>query len=363
MTISDERFELNMQGLEADGLPGTAAELRARDTAQQEAIQKLTQDLSLLKNEDLKWRSLMEQEAEIKTQREALVRLEQALAAKPADDLANACIAQLIESGAENYLEHHFDFTVEGEEVERPVTVTVQFKDRPSPHQLRLQAEAERDTAIAQMQNIRKNRDRINKEQCDTEFKLCIAQQQLAEAVGLLSAAVDYCYSSEAYEKGRAFLARHVQAEQQEAKPQFPLRNPRSAKFQAALEETFQKFESMSHVELEAVVAAHMPKQEAQGAQAGDERAAFESWTRLHNESLKDDCPDQSEDIKLDTQGGVYCWSNTDCAWQAWKARAALATQPAERECNCPKIGERFSAEKHGGPCPVHDAVRGAEHE
>lgn len=41
MTISDERFELNMQGLEADGLAGTAAELRARDTAQREAIERL----------------------------------------------------------------------------------------------------------------------------------------------------------------------------------------------------------------------------------------------------------------------------------------------------------------------------------
>lgn len=68
--------------------------------------------------------------------------------------------------------------------------------------------------------------------------------------------------------------------------------------------------------------------EEAQGAQAGDERAAFETWTRVHNESLKDDYPDQSEDIKLDMQGGVYCWSNTDCAWKAWKARAALQAHP-----------------------------------
>lgn len=66
-------------------------------------------------------------------------------------------------------------------------------------------------------------------------------------------------------------VSRFAHAEQQEAKPQFPLRNPRSAKFQAALEETFQKFESMSDEELAAVVAAHMPQQEGQGAQAGDE--------------------------------------------------------------------------------------------
>lgn len=41
MRISDESFEFNMQILEADGLPGTAAELRARDTAQREALARV----------------------------------------------------------------------------------------------------------------------------------------------------------------------------------------------------------------------------------------------------------------------------------------------------------------------------------
>jgi len=114
-------------------------------------------------------------------------------------------------------------------------------------------------------------------------------------------------------------------------------------------------FLSKSYVGLEAIMVdvgaflarhAQAEQQEAQGAQAGDERAAFESWTRLHNESLKDDCPDQSEDIKLDTQGGVYCWSNTDCAWQAWKARAALATQPAVRGAEHEAATKFFSAQR-----------------
>ncbi len=88
--------------------------------------------------------------------------------------------------------------------------------------------EAERDTAIAQMQNIRKNRDRLNKEQCDTEFKLCIAKQQLAEAVGLLKKLRPWM-TRLAERNGDGdlaeaallddFLARHAQAEQQKAKP------------------------------------------------------------------------------------------------------------------------------------------------
>lgn len=71
--------------------------------------------------------------------------------AKPADDLAKACMVSLIESGAENYTEHHFEVRVVGEDVARPVVVTTQFSDRPSPHELRLKAEAERDTAQAQV--------------------------------------------------------------------------------------------------------------------------------------------------------------------------------------------------------------------
>lgn len=94
--------------------------------------------------------------------------------------------------------------------------------------------EAERDTAIAQMQNIRTNRDRLNKQLGDAEFKLCISQQQLTEAVGLIEKSADlagelgdYLVSLAKRHSGtelldhernlRAFLDRHAQAEQQEA--------------------------------------------------------------------------------------------------------------------------------------------------
>lgn len=110
---------------------------------------------------------------------------------------------------------------------------------------------------------------------------------------------------------------------------------------------------------------AQAEQQVAQGAQAVDERAAFEeAWIKLYRIDVEK-CPEfHPKTFRIGTSyqrevGGDYIGS----AWWGWQARAALATQPAERECNCPKIGERFSAEKHVGPCQVHDAVRGAEHE
>lgn len=93
--------------------------------------------------------------------------------------------------------------------------------------------EAERDTAIVQMQNIRKGRDAINKELGDTEFKLCIAHSQLAEAVGLIEKSADlagelgdYLVSLAKRHSGtelldherylRDFLSRQTPAEQQD---------------------------------------------------------------------------------------------------------------------------------------------------
>ncbi|WP_326430365.1 hypothetical protein VQ574_20740 (plasmid) [Stutzerimonas frequens] len=69
---------------------------------------------------------------------------------RPTQALANALIEQLVLSGAENYQEDHFDFTIDGEDRERPVVVTIAFGDRPSPHTLRMQAEGERDEIAAQ---------------------------------------------------------------------------------------------------------------------------------------------------------------------------------------------------------------------
>lgn len=163
-------------------------------------------------------------------EREALARVEAELNAKPADDLAQACIAQLIESGAENYTEHQFGFVRDGEDVERPAVVTVQFSDRPSPHELRIKAEAERDTA----------------------------QAQLAEAVGLLRYAMESSSFREILTLERdiaAFLARNAQAEQQEA--QSPMAKMAEGLRQKAADEW------ASH-------PSNPANQEAQGALAGD---------------------------------------------------------------------------------------------
>lgn len=85
--------------------------------------------------------------------------------------------------------------------------------------------EAERDTAVVKMQNIRKERDAINKELGDAGFNLCIAQQQLAEAVGLLREVNSQRFTTLAtVEIIESFIGRHsqtfhdrAQAEQQEA--------------------------------------------------------------------------------------------------------------------------------------------------
>lgn len=64
--------------------------------------------------------------------------------------------------------------------------------------------------------------------------------------------------------------------------------------------------------------------QEAQGAQAGDERAAFEKWAK--DRSWFDPRPSTKE-----RDDSLFCYEEaiTDHNWIAWQARAALATQPA----------------------------------
>lgn len=154
------------------------------------------------------------------------------------------------------------------------------------------------------------------------------------------------------------------------------LRNPQSAKFQAALEETFKKFEAMSDEELESVVAAHMTQQEAQGTQAWDERAAFESTL----------APSLSRETFVDEEGDtIYCDTWVQGASIGWRRRAALATQPAvlpTDPANWPlKVGaDEFISQQADWPDTdpadfMHDAlyemirvltqpaVRGAEHD
>ena len=132
-------------------------------------------------------------------------------------------------------------------------------KDLKDAREALTRVEAERDAARSRQEHTQSTLRTVLAE-------LQSSQAQLAEAVGIIrDVYIGSRVSRVEAQSMQTFLARLAQAEQQEANPQLPLRNPRSAKFQAAMEETFQKFESMSYVELEAVVAAHMPKQEAQG--------------------------------------------------------------------------------------------------
>ncbi|MHD0644202.1 hypothetical protein ACYPKM_01030 [Pseudomonas aeruginosa] len=71
-----------------------------------------------------------------------------------AQTIAEVAVEQLLKSGAPNYQEFHIDFQVDGEERVRPVVVTIAFADGPSPHQLRMQAEQERDAALAKLEAI-----------------------------------------------------------------------------------------------------------------------------------------------------------------------------------------------------------------
>jgi hypothetical protein len=57
--------------------------------------------------------------------------------------LSEGLVAQLIESGAENYQENHFEIEVEHNGVNCLAIVTLQHPGKPSPHELRLKAEKE----------------------------------------------------------------------------------------------------------------------------------------------------------------------------------------------------------------------------
>lgn len=171
--------------------------------------------------------------------------------------------------------------------------------------------EAERDTAIAQMQNIRKERDRINKELGDTEFNLCIAQQQLADVLYILDQHRTWTgmgweqlpVPAHAVEKIRSKLA---QAEQQEARPCPDCKG------------TGKPLDPVEHGDdygyCDSCGATGRAGQEAQGAQAGDEarKAAFENHWYAQ---------------KATAFGSAEAQRHFDAGWHA---RAALATQPAE---------------------------------
>lgn len=71
----------------------------------------------------------------------------------PAQELLERLVAQLIESGAENYQESVFDLEV-GSDV-LTASVILRHLDKPGPHELRMQAEAERDRLSAEVEALR----------------------------------------------------------------------------------------------------------------------------------------------------------------------------------------------------------------
>lgn len=63
-------------------------------------------------------------------------------------EAVTALTQYLIESGAENYIEDHYTISLDGGEPTTAV-ITVQYTDKPSAHEFRVRAEAERDQLAA----------------------------------------------------------------------------------------------------------------------------------------------------------------------------------------------------------------------
>lgn len=147
----------------------------------------------------------------------------------------------------------------------------------------------------------------------DTELKH--AQAQLAEAVGLLQQQCDKDRYGANTEHVEAFLgryrARHAQSEQQEA------RNAEVAR--ESLRPENQRIQPVEPLRVPHPL-------EAQGAQAGDERYLFNHW--MHDLVHASEVDGRVRKImRMDTMTA----QEEECAWDAWQARAALATQPAVR--------------------------------
>jgi len=191
--------------------------------------------------------------------------------------------------------------------------------------------EAERDTAIVQMQNIRKQRDAINKKLGDAEFNLCIAHQQLAEAVGLIRETLDEMFFEE-YPKLEDFLSRIAQAEQKEAKPATfydaiknpPRMAPTLAEAQGAQAVEFQREDRYIVIK----------RKDLEKAPFGD-RVEFQDALDVLVEHLP-----KREYLVVESN-----WPEYEPTWAAIQARvevrAALATQPSVqwRDGELPPVG------------------------
>lgn len=144
------------------------------------------------------------------------------------------------------------------------------------------------------------------------------AQAQLAEAVGLIDQHFndlgDACCSFESQHDVdtvtrfldvlQAFLARHAQGVEVTGNSRGP---------------------------------AHAEQQEAQGTQAGDERAAFEAWHRSRFATAWN-TGDPTRDMHNGIKAGKYGPEEQQIRWECWQARAALATQPVAPVADHPVV-------------------------
>lgn len=71
----------------------------------------------------------------------------ESLRVRPSINFAEALTAQLIESGAINYQETHVTLNLDQDQIDRTVTVTVQYGDKPSPHELLIEKQKELEVA------------------------------------------------------------------------------------------------------------------------------------------------------------------------------------------------------------------------
>lgn len=147
------------------------------------------------------------------------------------------------------------------------------------------------------------------------------AQAQLAQAVGLLRYNMESSSFREILTLERdiaAFLARHAQAEQQEAPACHDCNGD-------GVIPVMEKDHDGNWIEDRCRTCdgsgRRQEAQEAQGAQAGDERAAFERHAAFVGMDFS----------RAEGHAEYYESPFANGAWEGWKARAAIATQTAVR--------------------------------
>lgn len=84
--------------------------------------------------------------------REALAAAQAELAMLASADLLQRLLAQVVQSGAQNYQGTQFDIDIGSEELQ--AVVLLQKRGQPTPHQLRLSAEEERNALQAELEAL-----------------------------------------------------------------------------------------------------------------------------------------------------------------------------------------------------------------